>query len=110
MLQFISVIHMILLAGKLLQKLHIGDDDSNDNVQVMTVKSTLLRRLIVSASSPSIIAHSTKLLSCLNRSAADQGDILNIFNAGNDQFLEVSRQFKMQIYIIDLFILLSNYL
>ncbi|KAH7691828.1 DNA mismatch repair protein MSH3 protein [Dioscorea alata] len=89
--EFISVIHMILLAGKQLQKLHIGDDDCNDNVQVMTVKSTLLRRLIVTASSPSIIAHSTKLLSCLNRSAADQGDILNIFNAGNDQFLEVSR-------------------
>ncbi|KAM0945139.1 putative DNA mismatch repair protein MutS/MSH [Dioscorea sansibarensis] len=89
--EFISVVHMILLAGKQLQKLHIGDDDSNENIQVMTVKSTLLRRLIVAASSPSIIAHSTRLLSCLNRSAADQGDILNIFNAGNDQFLEVSR-------------------
>ncbi|KAJ0963811.1 hypothetical protein J5N97_028933 [Dioscorea zingiberensis] len=86
--EFISVIHAILLAGKQLQKLHIIDDDNSENI---TVKSALLRKLIVTASSPCIIAHSAKLLSCLNRGAADQGDIVNIFNAGSDQFPEVSR-------------------
>lgn len=82
MSQFIGVIEAILTSGKQLQNLHVEDDEK-------IVKSALLRRLICTASSSTIITHAAKLLSCLNKEAAEQRDVLNLFIAYGDQFPEV---------------------
>lgn len=57
------------------------------------MNSALLRRLILTASSSTIVAHAAKLLSSLDKDAANQGDMLNLFVASSDQFPEV----KMKI-------------
>ncbi|XP_073012636.1 DNA mismatch repair protein MSH3 isoform X2 [Typha latifolia] len=88
--EFIGVIQGMLASGKQLQKLHV-EDDEHVLSQERTVKSALLRRLICMASSSAIIANAVKLLSCLNKDAADQGDLLNLFLASDDQFPEVAR-------------------
>lgn len=88
MVQFISVIKAILVAGKKLQQLHIGEEDK-DNVQTRTVRSVLLRKLILTASSSSVISNAAKLLSNLNKDAADQRDLPNLFITCDGQFSEV---------------------
>ena len=90
--QFIGVIHAILLCGKQLQKLHVEDDGDNEALEGKIVKSALLGRLILMASSSTIIAHAAKLLSSLDRGAANQGDMLNLFIASSDQFPEVQNE------------------
>nr|XP_010934727.2 LOW QUALITY PROTEIN: DNA mismatch repair protein MSH3 [Elaeis guineensis] len=82
--EFIGVIEAVLTSGKQLQNLHVEDDEK-------IVKSALLRRLICTASSSTIITHAAKLLSCLNKEAAEQRDVLNLFIACGDQFPEVAR-------------------
>lgn len=77
--------------------LHV-EDDGVALSQQRKVNSGLLRRLICTASSSTIIAHALKLLSCLNQDAADQGDMLNLFITSNDQFPEV----RNVIFIVDI--------
>ncbi|ONK79683.1 uncharacterized protein A4U43_C01F8980 [Asparagus officinalis] len=89
--EFTRVIHAILLCGKLLQKLHVEDDGDNKTVEQKTMKSALLRRLILTASSSAVLAHAAKLLSSINKDAANQGDMLNLFIASSDQFPEVAK-------------------
>ncbi|XP_010255451.1 PREDICTED: DNA mismatch repair protein MSH3 [Nelumbo nucifera] len=89
--EFISVIDAILLAGKQLQQLHNEDGDSSGMVKEKIVHSPLLSRLILTASSSTIIGHAAKLLSSLNKDAADQGDLQNLFVISDGQFPEVSR-------------------
>ncbi|KAJ1694446.1 hypothetical protein LUZ63_011144 [Rhynchospora breviuscula] len=80
--EFIGAIQVILTAGKELQ--HIS---SNEN---FPLHSALLKRLICTASSSSVISRGVKLLSHLNKDAADQGDMMNLFVSFNDQFPEVA--------------------
>ncbi|KAJ1273530.1 hypothetical protein BS78_06G288000 [Paspalum vaginatum] len=87
--EFVGVIQSILTAGKQLQKL-ILDDTGIVSSQHKPVHSSLLRRLISTASSSTVLNNAVKLLSCLNKDAADQGDMLNLFIASVDQFPEVA--------------------
>ncbi|XP_040379670.1 DNA mismatch repair protein MSH3 [Oryza brachyantha] len=87
--EFVGVIQAILTAGKQLQKLVLHDTDTMSS-QHRTVHSPLLRRLINTASSCTVLANAVKLVSCLNKDAADQGDMLNLFIASVDQFPEVA--------------------
>ncbi|KAF3335261.1 DNA mismatch repair protein MSH3 [Carex littledalei] len=80
--EFIGVIQAILTAGKELQKLSI---DKNSPLH-----SSLLKRLISTASSSSLISRALKLLSYLDKDAVDQGDMTNLFVSSNDQFPEVA--------------------
>lgn len=57
--------------------------------QQKPVHSSLLRRLISTASSSTVLNNAVKLLSSLNKDAADQGDMLNLFIASVDHFPEV---------------------
>lgn len=94
LIQFIGVIHAILQSGKQLQKLHIEDDCRNEASEVTVVRSALLRRLILTASSSTLTAHAAKLLSSLDGDAANQGNMLNLFIASSDQFPEVQMTAK----------------
>lgn len=86
MVQFIVVVQAILLAAKQLQQL-----------ESEAVRSTLLRNLIQTASSSSVISCSAKLLSTLNKEAADKGDLLNLISIADGHFSEVARaQIKVQ--------------
>lgn len=84
--EFIAVIQAILLAGKQLQQLH-GQEAKNLQT---TVRSPLLRKLIMAASSSSILGTAAKLLSGLNKEAADQKDPHNLFIISDGQFPEVA--------------------
>lgn len=84
--QFIRVIHALLTSGKQLQKVVLETDAGETRP---SVRSAFLRRLICSASSPAVMAVAVKLLSSLNKDAADQGDMLNLFISCTDQFPEV---------------------
>lgn len=87
--QFIAVIQAILFAGKQLQQLQIEEEGSENNLRGKTVCSELLRKLILTASSSSIIGNAAKLLSTLNKEAADQRDLPNLINISDGQFPEV---------------------
>lgn len=89
MLQFITVMHALLLVGKQLQRLHLDDGRSNMETNEKIVRSGLLRRLILTASSSSVISHAAKLVSSLNKDAADQGDMLHLFNLSQSEFPDV---------------------
>ncbi|XP_074557453.1 DNA mismatch repair protein MSH3 [Curcuma longa] len=86
--EFIRVIHALLTSGKQLQKLVLDTDYGETQP---SVRSAFLRRLIYSASSPVVMAVAVKLLSSLNKDAADQGDMLNLFISCTDQFPEICR-------------------
>ncbi|KAK4431505.1 DNA mismatch repair protein MSH3 [Sesamum alatum] len=87
--EFIAVVQAILVAGRQLRQLHI-EDDENKNPQVRTVRSVLLRKLILTASSSSVISTAARLLSMLNKEAADQRDLLNLFIISDGDFPEVA--------------------
>ncbi|XP_077241803.1 homolog of DNA mismatch repair protein MSH3 isoform X2 [Tasmannia lanceolata] len=89
--EFIVVIHAILSAGKQLKQLHLEDRDYNGKVQEKTVRSSLFRRLILTASSDTVTGDAAKLLSSLNKEAANQGDLQDLFIISNGQFPEVGR-------------------
>ncbi|KAK6250568.1 DNA mismatch repair protein MutS [Theobroma cacao] len=95
--EFIAVIQAILSAGKQLQRLHI-DEEHEDNcskkVRVGIVQSALLKRLILTASSSNVLGNAAKLLSFLNKEAADKGDLTNLIIISNNQFPEVARARK----------------
>ncbi|KAF6159581.1 hypothetical protein GIB67_008010 [Kingdonia uniflora] len=87
--EFITVIHAILYAGKQLEQLEVGNRENNGEVQ--RVRTTLLKRLILTASSSTVVGHSAKLLSVLNKDAADKGDHENLFVVSDGEFPEVAR-------------------
>ncbi|KAH7848195.1 hypothetical protein Vadar_011039 [Vaccinium darrowii] len=88
--EFVAVIQALLVAGKQLQQLHVEEEDKSESVSRKTVHSVLLRKLILTASSSTVISHSAKLLSALNKEAADRGDLLNLFDISSGQFPEVA--------------------
>ncbi|XP_075647562.1 DNA mismatch repair protein MSH3 [Castanea sativa] len=92
--EFIAVIQAILYAGKQLQQLHIEDEDNSNNMRAKTVHSGLLRKLILTASSCSVIGNAAKLLSTLNKEAANENDLQNLIITSNGQFPEVARARK----------------
>jgi len=106
--EFVGVIQSILTAGKQLQKLFLEDIDSVSSHH-KPVHSSLLRRLISTASSSTVLNTAVKLLSCLNKDAADQGDMLNLFVASVDHFPEVAEghvnvemaQHKLDLLIVE---------
>ncbi|XP_020401346.1 DNA mismatch repair protein MSH3 isoform X2 [Zea mays] len=104
--EFVGVIQSILTSGKQLQKLVLEDIGIVSSPH-KSVHSPLLRRLINTASSSTILNSAVKLLSCLNKDAADQGDMLNLFIASVDQFPEVAEghvNVKMAEHKLDLLI------
>ncbi|XP_062120439.1 DNA mismatch repair protein MSH3 isoform X2 [Humulus lupulus] len=92
--EFISVIQAILHAGKQLQQLYNEvEEESNEFLKTTNVCSELLRKLILTASSSTVIRHAAKLLSSLDKDAADKRDLQNLIISGG-QFLEVARARK----------------
>ncbi|XP_019081850.2 DNA mismatch repair protein MSH3 isoform X2 [Vitis vinifera] len=93
--EFISVTQAILFAGKQLQRLHIEEKDVDEKGQSRSVRSVLLRKLILTASSSGIIGNAAKLLSTLNKEAADKGDLPNLFIISSGQFPELPVDVKV---------------
>ncbi|KAJ6753191.1 DNA MISMATCH REPAIR PROTEIN MUTS FAMILY MEMBER [Salix purpurea] len=89
--EFIAVFQAILAAGKRLKRLCIREGHNYDEVGSKTVKSVLLKRLILAASSSNAVGNAAKLLSTLNKEAAEQGDLTNLIIISDDQFPEVAR-------------------
>ncbi|XVE64210.1 hypothetical protein DITRI_Ditri07aG0083300 [Diplodiscus trichospermus] len=95
--EFIAVIQAILSAGKELRRLHIDEeyeDYGSKKVGLAAVRSALLKRLILTASSPNVLGSAVKLLSTLNKEAADKGDLTDLIIISKDQFPEVARARK----------------
>ncbi|XP_004308095.1 PREDICTED: DNA mismatch repair protein MSH3 [Fragaria vesca subsp. vesca] len=92
--EFIAVIQAILHAGKQLQQLQIDEEGSGKTLGGKAVCSELLRKLILTASSSSIIGNAAKLLSTLNKEAADQQDLQNLITISDGQFPEVAKARK----------------
>ncbi|XP_002510803.2 DNA mismatch repair protein MSH3 isoform X1 [Ricinus communis] len=92
--EFIAVIQAILIAGKQLRRLQIEEEQNNKRVQAKTVRSVLLKKLILTVSSSSVVGHAAKLLSTLNKEAAEHGDLTNLIVISNGQFPEVASSNK----------------
>ncbi|KAG8638414.1 hypothetical protein MANES_14G026600v8 [Manihot esculenta] len=92
--EFISVIQAILHAGKQFQQLHAEDEHNNKKVRAKTVRSVLLKKLIFTVSSSSVVGNAVKLLSTLNKEAAERGDLANLIVIHNDQFQGVASSRK----------------
>ncbi|XP_050222033.1 DNA mismatch repair protein MSH3 isoform X2 [Mercurialis annua] len=92
--EFIAVIQAILNAGEQLQRFHIEEEQNNERVEARTVNSVLLRKLILTVSSSSVLAVAAKYLSTLNKKAAENGDMANLIVVSNGQFQEVARSRK----------------
>ncbi|KAK7357346.1 hypothetical protein VNO80_16630 [Phaseolus coccineus] len=96
--EFVAVIQAILSAGKQLQQLNIGEGNNNK------LRSNLLKKLVLTASSDSTIANAAKMLSSLNIDSADQGDLTKLITASEGQFPEVIRarkDFKLAVEQLD---------
>ncbi|KAL5812968.1 hypothetical protein ACOSQ3_027918 [Xanthoceras sorbifolium] len=91
--EFIAVIQSILQAGKQLQRLCV-EEVFNEKVPSKAVHSVLLRKLILTAASATVVGKAAKSLSTLNKEAADQGDLPNLLIISNGQFPEVARARK----------------
>ncbi|KAK1419429.1 hypothetical protein QVD17_28596 [Tagetes erecta] len=88
--EFIAVIQAILASGKQLQQLQVEEEDKVDNMQEKAIRSSLLKRLTLTASSSSIISTAARLLSALNKEAAEQRDLSNLFVVSEGQFEEIA--------------------
>ncbi|GAB2265214.1 Mismatch repair protein msh3 [Dionaea muscipula] len=88
--EFIAVMQAILLAGKQLQQLKVDEDVCPKEARWNTVRSVLLRKLILIASSPSVINAAARLLSTLNAEAADKGDMLNLMIISDGEYPDVA--------------------
>ncbi|XP_030463441.2 DNA mismatch repair protein MSH3 [Syzygium oleosum] len=88
--EFIAVMQAILHSGKQLQRLHVEEEFNNDVLHLKSVRSVLLRKLILTASSASMISNAAKLLSVLNKEAAEKGDLSNLIVISDGQFPEVT--------------------
>lgn len=78
------------MSGKQLQQLQVDKEDNIDNIQEKSTRSSLLKRLILTASSSGIISIAARLLSALNKEAAEQRDLSNLFVVSDGRFEEVS--------------------
>lgn len=99
--EFIAIVQAILSAGKRLQQLNIGEGDNNNNNKL---RSDLLKKLISTASSTSVIGNAAKMLSSLNEDSACQGDWTNMIIATEEQFPEVTtarKAFQMAVEHLD---------
>ncbi|CAA0836597.1 DNA mismatch repair protein MSH3 [Striga hermonthica] len=89
--EFIAVIQAIAFAGRKLQQLHVETADRSKNLQSgASVHSVLLRKLIMTSSSPNITGTAAKLLSKLNKEAACQNDLHSLFILSDGSFPEVA--------------------
>ncbi|KAF8008565.1 hypothetical protein BT93_K2284 [Corymbia citriodora subsp. variegata] len=88
--EFIAVMQAILHSGKQLQRLHVEEEFNKDVLHLKSVRSVLLRKLILTASSSSMISNAAKLISVLNKEAADKGDLSNLLVLSDGQFPEVA--------------------
>ncbi|KAI3712545.1 hypothetical protein L1987_71103 [Smallanthus sonchifolius] len=79
--EFIAVVEAILASGKQLQQLQ---------VQEVAIHSSLLKRLTSTASSSSMISTAARLLSALNKEAAERRDLSNLLVVSEGQFEEVA--------------------
>ncbi|KAK9724590.1 hypothetical protein RND81_05G085100 [Saponaria officinalis] len=77
--EFIAVVQAISSAARQLQHLEIG-----------VVRSALLRNVIQAASSSSLISCCGKLLSPLNKEAAEKRDLLNLISCTDGHFSEIT--------------------
>ncbi|KAI3945727.1 hypothetical protein MKW98_023001 [Papaver atlanticum] len=108
--EFITVIHAVLFAGKQLKQLRVEDDDCTSNSKEIIIGSPLLRRLILTASSSTLVGNAANLLSVLNKDAASQGDLQNLFNVSSGHFPEVAAaSTKVQMEKDKLDLLISQY-
>ncbi|XP_060203587.1 DNA mismatch repair protein MSH3 isoform X2 [Lycium barbarum] len=85
---FIAVTQAILLAAKQLQQLCIEEDKSMKLRE--TLRSVLLRKLISIASSSTVISAASKLLSALNKEAAERRALHNLFIVSDGKVPEVA--------------------
>ncbi|PWA85706.1 DNA mismatch repair protein [Artemisia annua] len=88
--EFIAVIQAFLVSGKQLQKLQVEEEDNVDHLQEKTVYSPFLKRLILTASSSRINSIAARLLSALNKEAAEKSDLSNLFVASEGEFEEIA--------------------
>nr|GEU75635.1 DNA mismatch repair protein MSH3 isoform X1 [Tanacetum cinerariifolium] len=88
--EFIAVIQAILVSGKQLQKLQVEEEDNVDHLQEKTVYFPILKRLILAASSSRINSIAERLLSALNKEAAEKSDLSNLFIASEGEFEEIA--------------------
>ncbi|KAL6291484.1 hypothetical protein ACE6H2_008994 [Prunus campanulata] len=95
--EFIAVIQAILYAGKQLQQLQIEEEGSKENLRGKTGRSDLLRKLICTASSSTVIGNAARLLSTLNKEAADKQDLPNLI-ISDGQFPEVAEA-RMEVQL-----------
>lgn len=91
------MIQAIILAGKQLQQLHIEQENSEDLLRVKSIHSELLRKLILTASSSNVIGSAAKFLSTLNKDAADQRNLPNLFIISDGQFPVVCTKILMLV-------------
>ncbi|KAL2476807.1 DNA mismatch repair protein MSH3 [Abeliophyllum distichum] len=97
--KFIAIVQAILAAGKRLQQLHIEEVDKNKNTQMRTVRSVLLRKLISTASSSSVISTVANLLSSLNNVAVGRRDLENVFIISDGKFPEVQMKTRSKFQL-----------
>ncbi|KAL2518283.1 DNA mismatch repair protein MSH3 [Abeliophyllum distichum] len=97
--KFIAIVQAILAAGKRLQQLQIEEVDKNKNTQMRTVRSVLLRKLISTASSSSVISTAANFLSSLNNVAAGRRDLENVFIISDGKFPEVQMKTRTKFQL-----------
>ncbi|CAN1264858.1 DNA mismatch repair protein MSH3 [Linum perenne] len=90
---YLTVIEAILYAGKQLKRLCV-QEHNNHSDQTSSIRSVLLGTLISTVSSSSVVYTAAKLLSSVNKDAADQGDLLNLVLVSDGQFSEVAKARK----------------
>ncbi|KAG9140711.1 hypothetical protein Leryth_006910 [Lithospermum erythrorhizon] len=108
--EFIAVIQAFLIAGKQLQNLCVENECNTKSVTAGTVRSKLLRKSILAVTSSGVIDTSAKILSTLNKEAADQRDHHNLFNVSDGKFAEVAEaRMKVEVANEKLDLLISEY-
>ncbi|KAL1555083.1 Mismatch repair protein msh3 [Salvia divinorum] len=96
--EFIAVVQALLVAGRQLHQLQGHIEDINNSLKDRTVHSGLLRKVIFTASSSSVINTAARLLSHLSKEAADRRDFHNLFIVSDGNFSEVaSAKTKVQL-------------
>ncbi|KAG6411331.1 hypothetical protein SASPL_129411 [Salvia splendens] len=97
-IMFIAVVQALLVAGRQLHQLQGHIKDINNSLKDRTVHSGLLRKVIFTASSSSVINTAARLLSHLSKEAADRRDFHNLFIVSDGNFSEVaSAKTKVQL-------------
>ncbi|KAK4793037.1 hypothetical protein SAY86_023472 [Trapa natans] len=92
--EFIAVMRAILYAAKQLQKLQTEEDCNDNMLYLNSVRSSLIRKLILTASSSTLVTRAAKLLSSLDEEAADRGDVQDLLIISDGRFPEVARARK----------------